>query len=736
MTLHVSRCGVGVCIASLGLITLISPAAAEPSQRDASITQDAESSGLRLTTSQFFADSTIKLSYDLTTRAPEITEPTVVTTVPSPITPIAQIDSDSSSSTDASETTSSSDTEEPAPIVIAVPGVKEPALILRVAIHRPLNGQPLTDVVDGDPGDVIDVISGPLNQFAIRDAATEEVTVNVDVSLQQRLSYRAHLDDVLEYVDTGITPVSVSVIRGTAVIAHDVTLIDIGWQQANPSPLSVAMTTHIAGRSQLTIPGDNSLPASDGSRAAQEFELLADLLERSQVPLSLALSPELAELLANETLPTAVAARDIDRLISAVGGEVLSLPYRSVDPFAAGIAGLDERFISELDAGDAAMQAVFPSLTPVRSAWLADDAITSTAITTEGVDLLKSPGVERLIMTDNSYAEGALHNGIDDTQPGLFAVDATSLPVVITGAVGEIAPHPDAALEDQAVLFVARIMQLRREQPELARSVVFSAPDLAIPDAETVQAIERLLSGDPTVKFMRVSELPDQITTNQAIVTPSVPQVDLAQRQLTANILQVIIDDTGSMLNEEHELVTQWNALINDLFDQRGDGKYVVDIIDVITNETSAVRQRVTVPMSGTVNLTGRDTPLPLVVENMGPEPLQVLIRLNAPRLVVPDEPLSMTLPPGVSSVQVPVEARSNGSFDVEVEVLSPAGTPVVSGVTIVAKAMTLSGFGRLVGFGLVLVLLSWWVSHIRRQHQRKIAATPAETQMPSSDDL
>ena len=736
MTLRVSRCGVGVCIASLGLITLISPAVAEPSQRDASITQDAELSGLRLTTSQFFADSTIKLSYDLTIRAPEITEPTVVTTVPSPITPIAQIDSDSSSSTDASETTSSSDTEEPAPIVIAVPGVKEPALILRVAIHRPLNGQPLTDVVDGDPGDVIDVISGPLNQFAIRDAATEEVTVNVDVSLQQRLSYRAHLDDVLEYVDTGITPVSVSVIRGTAVIAHDVTLIDVGWQQANPSPLSVAMTTHIAGRSQLTIPGDNSLPASDGSRAAQEFELLADLLERSQVPLSLALSPELAELLANETLPTAVAARDIDRLISAVGGEVLSLPYRSVDPFAAGIAGLDERFISELDAGDAAMQAVFPSLTPVRSAWLADDAITSTAITTEGVDLLKSQGVERLIMTDNSYAEGALHNGIDDTQPGLFAVDATSLPVVITGAVGEIAPHPDAALEDQAVLFVARIMQLRREQPELARSVVFSAPDLAIPDAETVQAIERLLSGDPTVKFMRVSELPDQITTNQAIVTPSVPQVDLAQRQLTANILQVITDDTGSMLNEEHELVTQWNALINDLFDQRGDGKYVVDIIDVITNEASAVRQRVTVPMSGTVNLTGRDTPLPLVVENMGPEPLQVLIRLNAPRLVVPDEPLSMTLPPGVSSVQVPVEARSNGSFDVEVEVLSPAGTPVVSGVTIVAKAMTLSGFGRLVGFGLVLVLLSWWVSHIRRQRQRKIAATPVETQMPSSDDL
>ena len=163
-------------------------------------------------------------------------------------------------------------------------------------------------------------------------------------------------------------------------------------------------------------------------------------------------------------------------------------------------------------------------------------------------------------MTDDSYAGGALHHGIDDTQPGLFAVEATSLPVIITGTVSEIAPRPDVALEDQAVLFVARIMQLRREQPELARVVVFSAPDLDIPDVETVQSIERLLSSDPTVEFMRVSELPDQITANRAIVTPSVPQVDLAQRQLTADALQVLIDDTGSMLNENHEYVAQWNA--------------------------------------------------------------------------------------------------------------------------------------------------------------------------------
>ena len=174
------------------------------------------------------------------------------------------------------------------------------------------------------------------------------------------------------------------------------------------------------------------------------------------------------------------------------------------------------------------------------------------------------------------------------------------------------------------------------------------------------------------------------------------------------------------MLASDNELIRRWNDLLDDLFDARGSGQFVVDIIDLITAETVEVRQRVSIPMSGTVNLTGRNTPLPLVIENSGSEPLSVLVQLIAPRLIVPTEPISMVLLPGTNSLQIPVEARSNGSFVVEVEVLSPANTSVVSGVTITAKAMTLSGFGRLVGFGLILVLLSWWVSHLRQQRRSR----------------
>jgi hypothetical protein len=262
-------------------------------------------------------------------------------------------------------------------------------------------------------------------------------------------------------------------------------------------------------------------------------------------------------------------------------------------------------------------------------------------------------------------------------------------------------------------------MERRHARPEMARSIILTSTNFAVPNAEVLLAIERMLTDDPTVQFTTASALPLLTASNRALVNSTTPSIDLSQRQLTADSLRGLIDDTASMLGISNPQVTRWNELLDDLFDGRGDGKFVVDMIDLVTAETTEVRNRVSVPMSGTVNLTGRDTPLPLVIENSGTEPLTVLVRLNAPRLIVPEDPVRTVLLPGTNSLQVPVEARTNGSFEVEIEVLSPAQTPVVSGVTITTTAMTLSGFGRLVGFGLILVLISWWISHLRQQRRQ-----------------
>ncbi len=707
------------CASAAGLATVLLAALlanAAPLAR-ASVTADTETSGLRLIASTFFADDSVSLTYDLVVNTPEITQPTTVAADrPSPT---GDEVSTSSSSINATPSTTLGASQGADPSEIAPPGVYEPAMIVRVAIHRPLNGESLTDVVTGNAGDVIDVVTAPLNQFAARDVATNTVSLNIDVPLQMRSSYLAYLGDVLEYVDPGITPISVSIIRGTTVIAHDVTLIDVGWQYVDAAPLTMSTVAHIAGRSTLTSPGDGSLSAEDISRVNNELSHLASLLIISRIPISLAIAPELAPLLVDGTIASSEIDVDFDQLLVDNGGELLSLPLRNVDPSAAARAGLAERFATELDAGNLSLQNAFPSHIPTRTIWLVDESATSDIVTEEGALLLGDLGVQRLVMNGDAYAGGIPHDSLDVTLPGLYAVGSAALPVTIADhSVAPSATSVDTAT-DQAVLVTAQIMERRHARPEMARSIILTSTNFAVPNAEVLLAIERMLTDDPTVQFTTASALPLLTASNRALVNSTTPSIDLSQRQLTADSLRGLIDDTASMLGISNPQVTRWNELLDDLFDGRGDGKFVVDMIDLVTAETTEVRNRVSVPMSGTVNLTGRDTPLPLVIENSGTEPLTVLVRLNAPRLIVPEDPVRTVLLPGTNSLQVPVEARTNGSFEVEIEVLSPAQTPVVSGVTITTTAMTLSGFGRLVGFGLILVLISWWISHLRQQRRQ-----------------
>lgn len=691
----------------------------------ASITTESDTFGIQLTSSTFFADESVSLAYTVDINTPEITEPETVSATPPVVTVVDSTTSDAP--TAGGTSASQAGTQTTSTIDIAPPDIHQPAVIVRVALHRPLDGQSLSEVIAGDAGSVIDVVTGPLNQFALRDEQTNIVSLTIDVPLQARLGYSAHLADVLEYVNSGITPVSVSIIRGTTVIAHDVTLIDVGWQFVEAAPMTVSSVAQITGRSTLVAPSDQSFSETDLLRVSSEVDQLSALLDQTRIPLSLAFAPELAASLIDGTITPSVADIDIDQLLADNGGELLSLPYRKIDPSAAAVAELHDRFITELDSGDTALQQLFPSVTPTRGLWLVDNGSTSESITEEGLQLLKDLGTTRLLMADDTYVGGPPHDGFDVTRPGQVILGEATLPITIAGGITEFSATPSSTPTDHAVMTAAQIMEHRRAQPDIARSVVLAAPGLSIPNPDIVNAIEQLLIDDPTIAFMPVSEFPFDPPYNRPIVEPNPPAVDLTQRQLTADSLQGLVDDTGSMLTAENELIRRWENLLSDLFDERGDGQFVVEMIDLITSETVEVRQQVSVPMSGTVNLTGRNTPLPLVIENNGTEPLSVLVQLNAPRLIVPAEPVETVLLPGTNSLQIPVEARTNGSFEVEVEVLSPSRTSVVSGVTITAKAMTLSGFGRLVGFGLILVLLSWWISHLRQQRRSSQQDSPTD---------
>ena len=82
------------------------------------------------------------------------------------------------------------------------------------------------------------------------------------------------------------------------------------------------------------------------------------------------------------------------------------------------------------------------------------------------------------------------------------------------------------------------------------------------------------------------------------------------------------------------------------------------------------------------------------------------------------DEPTQQVAVPALSSVEVsvPVEARSRGTFTIEVDVLAPDGYRLGPPVVLKGRVSHVSGLAQVVTGGAALVLVSWWYTHLRRR--------------------
>ena len=124
------------------------------------------------------------------------------------------------------------------------------------------------------------------------------------------------------------------------------------------------------------------------------------------------------------------------------------------------------------------------------------------------------------------------------------------------------------------------------------------------------------------------------------------------------------------------------------------------------------------------LTLTGRSSTLRLNLRNEATERLRVVVRARSPKLTFPEGDQTVELEPtGVTEVLIPVEARSNGTSAIEIDVLTPAidqrvGEPVV----LTANVNALTGLGQVITGGALLVLGSWWFGHFRRRRRQRAA--------------
>ena len=150
--------------------------------------------------------------------------------------------------------------------------------------------------------------------------------------------------------------------------------------------------------------------------------------------------------------------------------------------------------------------------------------------------------------------------------------------------------------------------------------------------------------------------------------------------------------------------------------------------------DLAAVRSAVELPDGFAFNLTGRTSLVRITLRNTGDTPLTVVVRLTSPKLRFPDGDQTVELPAGErAEIKVRIEARTNGKHPVTLEVLTPEGNVRLGNpVPLTARVTALSGLGPFVTGAALLVVLTWWVRHVR-QNRRTAAAGTAANRHPAA---
>jgi hypothetical protein len=167
---------------------------------------------------------------------------------------------------------------------------------------------------------------------------------------------------------------------------------------------------------------------------------------------------------------------------------------------------------------------------------------------------------------------------------------------------------------------------------------------------------------------------------------------------------------------------TQWRRVVNVLPSRSLTQVQVKAYINAVDTELAAIGGSVVTPTSTTFTLGGRDSSIRLSLRNDNDTDLLVRVHLTSSKLTLPQDDQIVTLPAGTTTlVEIPVTAKSNGRFPVTLQLLTPNGDVTVGApATFSARVNALAGLGQLFTGIALLLLLSWWIHHLRREHQRR----------------
>ena len=608
-----------------------------------------------------------------------------------------------------------------------------------------------SDAESGEPTEIVVTSYQPVKTHQdVRDAVNDSLpqtidTVVVDISsLWDPITGRVNLaipieintrtTNALQMSATGLYPITIGLQQGKTVVSQLVTFVErLGAKLTTPNTqddLRVALIGSLDG--DVTRQSDSSTLISNNDRASIA-QTIASLEDLPTTPITLAIRPEFIEGLDRSTLEDGDL---LTRLQSTQSLNILSNTYVDVNQALSDQS--ESIFTDQLRLGEDTLRLLLPTYKATRDIWFQQ-----TPLFSGGAQILRNLGIRNIVMLREASQEA---KGADTDPPptGLVelqlpdggVIDAAFVDIKLSAALtrGSQNPRGGAYLVAQQILAELKMLRAELTTNDFSTSdhgVILSTDFGALPSTSMLTALRATLNANSAITFVSLGDLLSKMThevkdgsrlTLELAQEPDIPSIG---HQLFMQT-QARVDAYTSMLAPGDAQVTQWKELLSVMPARTLSGAQRQSYVDAIWLQTFLLGEALSTPTSTTFTLGGRESSLRISLRNDNDYDVRVRVRLTSSKLAFNAAEQVVLLPAGVTtSIEVPVVAKSNGSFPVSLQLFSPSGNVAVGrSITLTARVNALAGLGQLVTGLALLLLIIWWVFHLRRASRRKLNLT------------
>lgn len=490
--------------------------------------------------------------------------------------------------------------------------------------------------------------------------------------------------------------------------------------------------------------GDDS--ALRTSAATGAIHAIADVLTNTRAGVNLLADPGTAVRLASiaaERPENTEASTTFKKLVALAGRiPLVAGPYANVLTDAWQDVGgeVDPQF----QTAASATSAIF-GVTPDPSIQVA----AGSAVPVNGLQTLQSQKAAAVVLAEDAVEDPGLKltltntfgiDGIDDLRGAIADIELSG---ALTASGGPLA---------QAQQLLADLTVLQRDAPAQTRgAILLPAVDWQPSAALLNEAFSRIAAAtyikqvDLATFFAEVDDFATSKTKTLSLElanADAVPDASASAQYAAVNAARASANSFDAIVVGNTSMGTVDSLLLQSI-----DSSLVTDgataaYAGAAQSDINKKLNSVDLPSEQNITITSRSATLPISIRNDSGLTLKLRLRLESRALRFPEgNTQDLVVPPRNFTTEVPVEAPSNGTFNVRLFLTSPDGSLSLAASTLEVRSTAVSTVAIALSVGSLAFLGFWWIFHARRRRGRrggKHARTPgrAREPLPSEADL